>query len=123
MSPQDTGDMGESYTVLPMSNTMSTENSQADSPEPVGCMEDDTTIQRQPTKHMDYLSLNWQEEDIWSSWRHIILKRDVYSNSARLENASWRTWIKAKNKLKTVSPESLNWCVSMHRLLYSLVTM
>jgi hypothetical protein len=28
-----------------------------------------------------------------------------------LENASWRTWMKAKNNLKTISPESLNWFV------------
>jgi hypothetical protein len=32
-------------------------------------------------------------------------------NAARLENASWRTWLKAKNNLKTVSPETLNWYV------------
>lgn len=30
-------------------------------------------------------------------------------NAARLENASWRTWAKARNNLKTVSPEILNW--------------
>jgi hypothetical protein len=27
----------------------------------------------------------------------------------RLENASWRTWWKQRNKLSTVSPETLNW--------------
>ena len=30
-------------------------------------------------------------------------------NASRLENASWRTWAKARNNLKTVSPEILNW--------------
>lgn len=30
-------------------------------------------------------------------------------NAARLENASWRTWAKARNNLKTVSPEIVNW--------------
>ena len=70
---------------------------------------DDTAIENEPTRHVDYLSHNWMEEDIWASWRHVVAKRKVYSNSARLENASWRTWAKSKYQLKTVSPETLNW--------------
>lgn len=31
------------------------------------------------------------------------------ANGVRLENASWRTWQKQRNKLKTISPETLNW--------------
>lgn len=72
---------------------------------------DDTAVGEQPTRHVDYLSHDWREEDIWSSWKHIVSNRDGFTNSARLENASWRTWIKAKNNLKTVSPETLNWYV------------
>jgi hypothetical protein len=100
---------GESYTVSPTSNTASTDASRPDSPEFVEHAEDDTAIRSQPSRHVDYLSHNWREEDIWSSWQHIVSKRGNYSNSARLENASWRTWIKNKYKLKTVSPETLNW--------------
>ena len=70
---------------------------------------DDTAIEVEPTRHVDYLSHNWKEEDIWASWRHVVCKRKVYSNRARLENASWRTWAKTKYQLKTVSPETLNW--------------
>ncbi|EPS40910.1 hypothetical protein H072_5179 [Dactylellina haptotyla CBS 200.50] len=70
---------------------------------------DDITLQEEPSRHVDYLSHNWKEEDIWASWRYMIGKRKVYDNAARLENASWRTWMKAKNNLKTVSPEKLNW--------------
>jgi len=70
---------------------------------------DDSAIVSEPTRHVDYLSHNWKEEDIWSSWRHIVSKRKVYSNGPRLENASWRTWAKSKYRLKTVSPEALNW--------------
>ncbi len=70
---------------------------------------DDTAIENEPTRHVDYLSHNWKEEDIWASWRHIVAKRKAYSNSPRLENASWRTWAKSKYQLKTVSPETLNW--------------
>lgn len=72
---------------------------------------DDTAVGVQPTRHVDYLSHDWKEEDIWSSWKHIVSNRDGFTNAARLENASWRTWIKAKYHLKTVSPETLNWYV------------
>ncbi|KAL8901050.1 MAG: hypothetical protein Q9207_005399 [Kuettlingeria erythrocarpa] len=74
-----------------------------------GSAGDDMQLQRVPTRHVDYLSHNWKEEDIWSSWRHIVSRRNSYGNSTRLENASWRTWAKSKNRLKTVSPETLNW--------------
>ena len=70
---------------------------------------DDTAVSREPTRHVDYLSHNWREEDIWSSWKHVVSRRNVYSNSPRLENASWRTWTKTMYRLKTVSPERLNW--------------
>lgn len=70
---------------------------------------DDTELRREPTRHVDYLSQNWKEEDIWSSWRHLVAKRRVYTNSPRLENALWRSWTKSKYRLKTVSPDKLNW--------------
>ena len=79
------------------------------SPDLVEHAVDDTSIRTHPFRHVDYLSHSWEEEDIWSSWKHIVSQRKAYDNSSRLENASWRTWTKLKNKLKTVSPESLNW--------------
>lgn len=78
-------------------------------PDPLLMSEDDTAIKREPSQHVDYLSHEWEEEDIWSSWRHIVSQRKVYGQRSRLENASWRTWAKSKFKLKTVSPETLNW--------------
>ena len=114
MSPKGNGD---SYTVSPTSNTTSTDASRPDSPEIAEHAEDDTAIRSQPSRHVDYLSHNWREEDIWCSWQLIVSKRGCYSNSARLENASWRTWMKAKYKLKTVSPETLNWYVYLHSYL------
>lgn len=79
------------------------------SPDPLPLSEDDTAIRHEPSQHVDYLSHEWREEDIWSSWRHIVSKRRIYGERSRLENASWRTWAKSKYKLKTVSPETLNW--------------
>jgi fibrillarin-like rRNA methylase len=71
--------------------------------------EDDTAVRKEPSHHVDYLSYEWREEDIWSSWRHIVEHRSVYGERSRLENASWRTWAKSQFKLRTVSPETLNW--------------
>lgn len=105
LSPQHS----DSYTVSPTSNSTSTTASRPISPDPVEHAEDDSAVRSQPSRHVDYLSHNWKEEDIWSSWKLIVSKRKAYNNSARLENASWRTWAKSKNRLKTVSPETLNW--------------
>ncbi|KAL6711840.1 protein phosphatase regulator [Coniothyrium glycines] len=78
-------------------------------PDPLHISEDDTAVRKEPSHHVDYLSYEWREEDIWASWRHIVEHRRVYGERSRLENASWRTWAKSQFKLKTVSPETLNW--------------
>ncbi|RSL47954.1 hypothetical protein BHE90_016284 [Fusarium euwallaceae] len=71
--------------------------------------EDDTAVASRPSHQVDYLSHDWREEDIWSSWRYVVARREELCNGARLENASWRAWTKVKNDLKTIPPESLNW--------------
>ncbi|KAI4177932.1 MAG: hypothetical protein LQ343_000016 [Gyalolechia ehrenbergii] len=95
-----------SDSVLSSSSPLKTEAIRTGASGPAG---DDMDLKEEPTRHVDYLSHNWKEEDIWSSWRHIVARRKSYSNSTRLENASWRTWAKSKYRLKTVSPETLNW--------------
>ncbi|KAJ5112948.1 hypothetical protein N7456_001482 [Penicillium angulare] len=70
---------------------------------------DDISMEDEPSRHVDYLSHDWREEDIWSSWRYVTSRKNDYSDGVRLENASWRTWAKAKNNLGTISPETLNW--------------
>jgi hypothetical protein len=109
LEPPPSPRTGDSYTVSPTSNSTSTNVSRPESPDRFEHAEDDTAVRNQPSRHVDYLSHNWKEEDIWSSWKHIVSKRKAYNNSSRLENASWRTWAKSKNKLRTVSPETLNW--------------
>ena len=111
LEPPPSPRTGDSYTVSPTSNGTSTNVSRPESPDRFEHAEDDTAVRNQPSRHVDYLSHNWKEEDIWNSWKHIVSKRKAYNNSARLENASWRTWAKSKNKLRTVSPETLNWWV------------
>jgi hypothetical protein len=104
---------GDSYASSPNDQGASAATSRPDSPTLLERAEDDIHLKPQPSRHVDYLSHNWREEDIWESWKLIVSKRGEYSNSARLENASWRTWMKSKHNLQTVSPETLNWYVTM----------
>ncbi|WVF65295.1 hypothetical protein IAT40_000019 [Kwoniella sp. CBS 6097] len=64
---------------------------------------------RLPSICVDYLSHDWSEEDVWASWRNMTRHKHEIANGVRLENASWRTWQKQRNNLKTISPETLNW--------------
>lgn len=100
---------GDSFVPSPNENSISAATSRPGSPSLLDQAQDDINVRAQPSRHVDYLSHNWREEDIWESWKLIVSKRGEYSNGPRLENASWRTWMKAKNKLKTISPETLNW--------------
>jgi hypothetical protein len=70
--------------------------------------EDNTAITSRPIRQVDYLSYKWNEEDIWLLWRYMLAYKGEFANGIRLKNALWRTWIKTKNNLKTISPESLN---------------
>ncbi|KAH6997587.1 hypothetical protein BKA56DRAFT_470646 [Ilyonectria sp. MPI-CAGE-AT-0026] len=113
LEPPPSPRTGDSYTVSPAdhgsSDDGSNNTSRPGTPEFGDHAEDDTAVSTRPSRQVDYLSHEWREEDIWSSWRYIVTRRGEFANSARLENASWRTWMKAKNNLKTISPESLNW--------------
>jgi hypothetical protein len=98
--------------VTPSSDSTSTNDSIPDSPvltEPIEHAKDDTAMRGQPSRYVDYLSHDWKEEDVWSSWKHIVSKRKTYGSNARLENVLWRIWTKLQYRLKTVPPETLNW--------------
>lgn len=109
LDPSPSPRTGGSPNSSPNEQDNSNNTSRPGSPDKLERAEDDIAIRAQPSRHVDYLSHNWREEDIWSSWKLIVSRRGDYTNSTRLENASWRTWMKAKNKLSTVSPDALNW--------------
>jgi hypothetical protein len=111
--PPSSPRVGDSDASPPNEHDDSTTTSRPGSPDLQDRAEDDIAVRAQPSRHVDYLSHNWREEDIWSSWKLIVSRRGDYNNSARLENASWRTWMKAKNNLDTVSPETLNWYANL----------
>lgn len=88
----------------------STKSSDSETPfSPEFLPHDDTDIEIEPSRHVDYFSHQWDVGDISKSWRYIIQKRKNVANSARLENASWRTWAQRRSNLKTINPELLNW--------------
>ena len=72
---------------------------------------DDTAAQHHPTRHVDYLSHEWQEEDIYASWKHVSSRRKALPYGRRLENASWRMWSRMRLNLEAVSPETIGWYV------------
>lgn len=89
---------------------------ESSSPDPMDRAEDDVAIAEEPSRHVDYLSHDWTEQDIWSSYKHLRSKRKVYSKRERLENAAWRLWGKTRQQLGTVAPESINWSVVVARV-------
>jgi hypothetical protein len=91
------------------SDTASTIISRPDSPEIVEHCEDDSAVHIAPSRHVDYLSHHWREEDIWASWKYVVSRGKTYSNSARLENALWRALEKARSNGRSASPASHNW--------------
>lgn len=105
----DNSSKADTYPTPPSGSDSIISTNTSSTPEPLPVSEDDSAIKAEPTRHVDYLSHDWREEDIWSSWRHITTNRKTYGQRSRLENASWRTWAKAKYRLRTVSPETLNW--------------
>lgn len=64
---------------------------------------------RQPEVCVDYLSYKFDEMDLAASWRVMTKQKKDVVDGIRLENASWRTWAKQRNNLKTISPQTLNW--------------
>lgn len=72
-------------------------------------LHDDIDVKDAPDKHVDYLTHKWAEDEISKSWKYVTLRRSAVADSARLENASWRTWAQTRSNLKTISPEELNW--------------
>jgi len=81
-------------------------------PTPIPDSSDDIGTEQglRPFCQVDYLTHDWTEYDLWSSRKYVRKHRAEYpQSSARLENALWRVWAKSKYKLKTVTPEALNW--------------
>ncbi|KAL9541996.1 hypothetical protein MBANPS3_008831 [Mucor bainieri] len=73
--------------------------------------EDDFESQQKTNAEVcvDYLSYKFDEMDLAASWRVMTKQKKDVVDGIRLENASWRTWAKQRNNLKTISPQTLNW--------------
>lgn len=86
-------------------------SSQPAQPEHVERAEDDTALLATPSKHVDFLSHEWTEDELFATWKYLKAKssRKVYNNSTRLINASWRLWMKERYQLETTEPKTINW--------------
>ncbi len=73
-------------------NSLTPESSRSSSPSiPIKTgPADDIAIRIDPDRHVDYLSHEWLENDIWSSWRQVTKQKAFLQSGVRLENASWR---------------------------------
>lgn len=72
---------------------------------------DDTCAEQNTSRQVDYLNHYRSEEDVCSSWRHVISMKERFELKSRLENASWRACAKRRNRLPSISPERINWYV------------
>ncbi|KMU89389.1 hypothetical protein CIHG_07195 [Coccidioides immitis H538.4] len=70
---------------------------------------DDSCVERRPTRQVDYLTHDWKDEEIWGSWKYMKRNGGSFRTGQRLENAAWRSWTKSFYRLRTITPESLNW--------------
>ncbi|KUJ18702.1 uncharacterized protein LY89DRAFT_732255 [Mollisia scopiformis] len=87
---------------------------------------DDFALNIQPFRNVNYLTHDWCEEDIPSTWRYVVSRRSDWAETAtrrksiwkpfnnipRYENALWRSWAQRRFQLKTVSPDVINWMKS-----------
>ncbi|KAH7187339.1 hypothetical protein DER44DRAFT_816540 [Fusarium oxysporum] len=67
---------GDSYTISPAdhaSSDISDNTSRPGTPDHSEHTKDDMAVSSRPSCQVDYLSHNWSKEDIWSSWRYIVL--------------------------------------------------
>ena len=55
-------------------------------------MPDDASLQPLPHGQVNYLSHNWQEEDVQRLWQKTTKQKNKIVNGVGLENASWQTW-------------------------------
>ncbi|KAI9297966.1 hypothetical protein K502DRAFT_323038 [Neoconidiobolus thromboides FSU 785] len=62
-----------------------------------------------PSQCVDYLTHQWEFEDLALSWKAVSRHSDTSLNCSRLENASWRIWAKQRKNIPTLNPEKLNW--------------
>ena len=44
---------------------------------------DDSALVTLPRGQVDYLSHDWQEEDVWRSWRNMTRQKNAIANGAR----------------------------------------
>lgn len=70
---------------------------------------DDLRVEPEATQNVDYLSFEWEGEDIWATQNYIRRRKAQLGNYRRLENALWRAWAKQEQRLPISSTRSIQW--------------
>jgi hypothetical protein len=81
---------------------------------------DDFMVMHDARQNVDYLSLEWEEEDIWHTQRYIRRRRDQLKNYRRLENALWRAWTMKELRLPYFPSQLLQWYSTLQHFMLTL---
>ena len=81
---------------------------------------DDSSFTHDAKQNVDYLSLEWEEEDIWYTRRYIRRGRNQLKNYRRLENALWRAWKMKELRLPYFPSRLLQWYRTLQRFMFGL---
>ncbi|KXT11541.1 hypothetical protein AC579_6579 [Pseudocercospora musae] len=77
-----------------------TDTTISESPLPTPTIVDDSALRQEPSRQVDFLSHEWREEDIWSSWRNIVSQRKTVLKESDV------TWLYGPLKLAPSYPIS-----------------
>jgi hypothetical protein len=74
----------------------------------------------QPLQNVDYLSFNWQEEDLFATAKYIRQHKLELKRYHRLQYALWRNWAKQRSNQLSCPPSTILWSVMYLPLFNSL---
>jgi hypothetical protein len=92
------------YTVSQASNSISINDQTPGSVVSAEHAEDDTMAQVRPSRYVGYLFHDWKEEDVWSSWKHIVSKGELYDHSAKTGERSLASLDEVEVSVKDRAP-------------------
>ena len=78
---------------------------------------DDSSFTHDAMQNVDYLSLEWEQEDIWYTRTYIRHGKDQLKNYPRLENALWRAWKMKELRLPYFPSSLLQWYRTLQRVM------
>ncbi len=78
-------------------------------------------MDRQPLQNVDFLSFEWQVEDIFATEKYIRQHKLEIEGYDRLRYALWRNWAKQRNNQLSCPPSIILWSVTCPSLFIGIV--